>query len=165
MGANTFVISFSFFLHQAGPVTVSLCQIAFGVLIKIVPDAFAVLEQQSTVHDLKGFYINLYQFVSRYAICAKTTEGRLVFRWVGFKQIAMLSRGEVIEGPIVADLEFRLTLDGLALGKKPDWVVALKANATFVEVQQRLVLRQEGQGQYCNGGNYQEPFHHRVSRT
>src|SRR5436190_24148539 len=56
---------FPLFLDQSRPVRLGFREIAFGVLVEIVPHAFAVLEQQMPVHDLESIHINLDQFALR----------------------------------------------------------------------------------------------------
>src|SRR5215510_5302247 len=82
-----FQSSFSFFLHEGGPVAVSFGQIALGVFVEIVANAFAVLEQQPAIHNLKRLYVDLDQFVPRDTVGAIAPKGRFIFRRIGLERV------------------------------------------------------------------------------
>src|SRR5204863_618366 len=78
-------------LHETRPVRVSLGEISLGILVEIVSNAFAVLQQQATFEDLESFWVDFDEFVARNPVGAKApvrwlvllrlfVEQRLVFR-------------------------------------------------------------------------------------
>ena len=65
---------FSLFLDQSGPVRLGLREIAFGILVEVVPHAFGVLKQQPAIDDLEGVHVNFHQLAFRDAVGAVAAE-------------------------------------------------------------------------------------------
>ena len=138
---------FTVFVDQAGPVHLGFGEIALGVLVEIVSDAFAVLEDQAAVHDLKGIHVNFYEFVAGNAISAVTAEYGFVFGGVLIEEVFVFLRGKEVSSAVMLARELRPSFDRFMVGEERDRIVALDGDTGFVEVEKGLGLGKQWGGE------------------
>src|ERR1051325_5958432 len=122
-------LRFSLLFDEPGPVLVSLGEIPLSVLVEIVSDAFAVLEDQATIHDLKGVHVNFDELVSGNAVGAVTAENRFVFSGLFIEEVFVFLRGKEISSAFMLARELRSSFDRFMVGEEGDRIVALDGNA------------------------------------
>jgi hypothetical protein len=123
-----------FLLRQRWPVGVGLFQVAFDILVPEVPCFLVVLQNQSIVQDLEIFDLDRRKLVDRRRIPAETAELRLVFRWRLFEQLFVLGRCELVGDAFLGGGKLRRPFNRFAVREVRDWVVTLKCNTVFVDV-------------------------------
>lgn len=138
---------FSLLFDETGPVLLGFGEIPLSVLVEIVSDAFAVLEDQAAIHDLKGVHVNLDEFVPGDAIRTVATENRFVFGGFLIEEFFVFFRGKEVGSAVMLARELRSAFDGLMVGEERDRIVALDSDAGFVEVEKGLGLGQQWGGE------------------
>src|SRR5262249_21222436 len=112
-------------------------------LVEIVSDAFAVLEEQAAIDDLKGVHVNFHEFVAGNAVGAVAAENGFVFGRLFVEEVFMFLRGKKISSAVMIAREFRCSFDRFMLSGNRSRIVALDSNTGFVEVKKGLGLGQQ----------------------
>ena len=138
---------FPFFRYERRPVCIGLGQIAFDVFVEIVPDAFAVLQQQLPMHNLGRLCIDLDQLVARNAKGAIAAERRFILGRVLGEHLFVLLGSEQVNRSIALGHKLRVAFHRFVVREKTDGIVALDGHAGFVDVEEGFGLSEYWQGQ------------------
>ena len=122
-----------------------LGEIPLSVLVEIVSDAFAVLEDQAAIHDLKGIHVNFDEFVPGNTVSAVATENRFEFGRLFIEEVFVFFGEKEVGSAVMLACEVRFSFDRLIVGEERDKIVALDSDAGFVEVKEGLGLGERGQ--------------------
>jgi hypothetical protein len=141
------VLRFALLFDETGPVLLGFGEIPLSVFVELVSDAFAVLEDQAAIHDLKGVHVNFHEFVTGNAVGAIAAENRLEFGGRFIEEIFVFLRGKEVSGAVMLARELRSSFDRFMVGEERDRIVALDSNAGFVEVKEGLGLSQQWGGE------------------
>src|SRR5258705_5221144 len=138
---------FSFLFDESGPVQSGFGEIAYSVLVEIVSNSFAVLENQTAIDDLEGFHVNFDQFVAGNAVGAVAAENRFVFGGLFIEEVFVFLRGKEVSCAVMLARELRSSFDRFMVCEERNRIVALDGNAGFVEVKEGLRLGQQWGGE------------------
>src|ERR1043166_315549 len=143
--AATPLLWFSVLFDEAGPVLLGLGEIPMSVLVEIVSNAFAVLEDQAAIHDLKGIHVNFDEFVPGNTVSAVATENRFVFGGLFIEEIFVFLRGKEVSSALLLACELRCSFDRFMVCEERNRIVALDSDPGFVEVNEGLGLGESGE--------------------